>query len=285
MKRIFAILLATVMMFSLVACADDIHMYPETLKYVSYQLKDVDKVDYVICVSKQAKDGQKLVDKMNEIIAKEGDDIVKAFKNGVRSTDYNYAGRDLFIALNDFRDEGKEAVRIFAQVYNPYNYSGYGGAYADGIDIIICEKALVEMEKSQTFAERSLSYAYEQVKSGKGDVLLSAIALTEQVKADFLTTNVYNSGFQKVVCMNDLKLDEVKDFAGLTVGVIAGRHSEKVLKEAVENGVLKNKETTIIVYETDTEAKTALMNQHVHAIVMDDLAADYIVDVMNASRQ
>jgi len=144
---------------------------------------------------------------------------------------------------------------------------------------------LVEMEKSQTFAERSLSYAYEQVKSGKGDVLLSAIALTEQVKADFLTTNVYNSGFQKVVCMNNLKLDEVKDFAGLTVGVIAGRHSEKVLKEAVESGVLKNKETTIIVYETDTEAKTALMNQHVHAIVMDDLAADYIVGVMNASRQ
>ena len=184
--------------------------------------------------------------------------------------------RDLFLTINELRDkEGDDPVIIYSQVLDPFDFSGAAGAFADGIDMLISEQAAVNLGRSAVLYERTYSYGYEQVKAGKGDIFATGVVLTEQVKNDFLVSKVYTTGKQQIVSDKNEAYTKLSQLKGKVIGVITGRTSEIIVNKELAGSA------EIVAFETDTEAKTALYNQRVDVLVVDEMPAKLLVDRLN----
>ena len=295
MKKVIAIILTLVLALSCMAgCAPK--PLVKTGTFACAELAEVPASEYVICVSKAIPDGQQILTAINNAIEvskkteaklteRQADgttkettvNLMQAYKEGKVPT-YGRA-LELFEINNVLREnENDDPLMVFAQVYYPFNFGGPFGAYTDGIDAVICSEAAVALNRSIIFTERVLTYSYEQVKSGKGDVLISAIAKTDELANDFLLSNVYETGKQYIVADEGFNFTKIKDLnrEGLRIGVIAGRVGEEVINEAVAKGTLKG--VNVVVFDTDKEAKVAIINENVDCVVLDELPAKQMAD-------
>ncbi|MBR2070625.1 MAG: transporter substrate-binding domain-containing protein, partial [Clostridia bacterium] len=69
---------------------------------------------------------------------------------------------------------------------------------------------------------------------------------------------------------------KIKQLKGLKIGVVAGREGQKIIEEAIKNGVLKNSGAEVVVFDTDAEAGHAILNENIHALIVDELPAKVI---------
>ena len=275
--RIIALMLALVMLLSLTACSKK----PVAKRYVALEIKDLPASEYVICVSKAIPDGQEILAAINKAIADMDEEFIKMYRTG--NVPNSGRARELFEANNVLREnEDDDPINVFTQVYNPFSYGGPYGAYIDGIDAVICSEAAVALGRSVIFNDRVMSFSYQQVKSGVGDILISAVAKSDELAKDFLLSDVYETGKQYMVCLNTTGVEKVKDLSNLTIGVISGRVGEKFINEQIANGNITG--ATVIAFDTDTEAKTALYNQRIDVIVEDELPAKQTVRELSKGR-
>ena len=287
MKKAIAIILTLVLVLGCMAgCAPK--PLVKTGKFVCNEVAEVPASEYVICVSKAIPDAQTILAEINkaievfkktEIVGRDGEkyNLMQLYKEG--SVPLSARARELFEINNVLREnENDDPLMVFAQVYYPFNFGGPYGAYTDGIDAVICSEAAVAMGRSIVFTERPLSFSYEQVKAGKGDVLISAIPKTDELAKDFLLSNVYETGKQYIVADEGFNFTKIKDLnrEGLRIGVIAGRVGEEVINEAVAKGTLKG--VNVVVFDTDKEAKVAIINENVDCVVLDELPAKQMAD-------
>jgi len=247
----------------------------DTEEWCSNVLEGVEETEYVICVSKAIPEGQQILDEINKAIDAKAATLIKEYSPEdltQRISDAN--AKEMFFKLNELREkEGVDPLNIYAHLYNPYEYSNGPGAFAMGIDVEICYSVAITLGRSIIFNEPSLEVGYQKVKSGEGDILISAIAKTPELEKDFYVSKVYDKGTQQIVSLNTRRLHKIKDMKGLRIGVIADRTGEKLISEAIEKGVLKNSGAEIHVFATDTEAKNAIQNERIDCIVMDEKPA------------
>jgi len=270
MKKLLAIVLVLVLVLSLTACAPK--TYTLTEKLVANDIKGVEEVEYVFAVSKKCANGDKYLEQINKVIKeRDVDNIIKRYTDGTRNRDY-YLGDLKSVLPNSGAPVNPDLpkVSVYTSVYTPFQFSGAYGSSVDGFDMYLMVLMANNMGMNADFHDAKYADAYQAVKNGDGDILATAVVLTDEVKADFKVSNVYATGKIQIVCDEGYNFKSFNELKGFRVGVIAGRYGEKLTREALEG------KAEIVQFFTDAEAKAAIKNQNVDAVVMDELPAGII---------
>lgn len=135
---------------------------------------------------------------------------------------------------------------------------------------LICEKLGVEMELAQMDFESVLP----GIKSGKFDVGMSGITVTEERRKNALFTDPYCLAAQAIVVTADSPIKTKADLSGKKVSVQSGTTAESF---CTENGYSVNS------YAANSDAEAALTTGKVDAWVIDDLTAADMVAAYNAA--
>lgn len=269
MKKILAIALSVILLLSLVACGGK--TYTKTGSYSSYAIEGLDEIEYVFAISKNAANGDKYLTEINKIIAyKDMAELLKRYTDGPRPWDKDYLGE---IDVSD--NKGLDPIIIYTAVLTPFQFSGAYGAGVDGLDMYIMAQMAENLNMEAKFQDTSYELGYEKVKRGEGEILASAVVLTEEVKADFKVSNVYLKSKLHIVCDKGYAFTSLKELKGFKVGVIPGRYSAKLVKEALGDSA------EIVEFFTDAEAKAALQFENIDAFVIDELSAKHMVGLLN----
>ena len=282
--RFLTIALSVVMALTSLLCFTACEEKFDTVEFVANELEGVEETEYVICVSKNIPDGQAILTEINKAIASNIDDLIKRYDPSVSRPNESIAN-ELFMTINELRDEeGDDPIRFYTQYFKNFSYTDGYGENLVGIDSEILAVAAIALGRSLDTRQPLMEQAYEAVKNGEGDVLASGIALTDEVKANYLVSDVYATGKQQIVALNVRKLHELKDLKGLRIGVVSTKVGEKLVGDAIKNGVLKNSGAEMVVFATDTEAKNAIQNERIDCIVLDELPAKVIIQRIQAGR-
>jgi len=139
------------------------------------------------------------------------------------------------------------------------------------IDIMneICKKLGVNLEVKQM----SFDSVLPAITSGKYDVGVSGITVTESRKKNSLFTNPYCLAAQAIVVLSGSNIQTKADLAGKKVSVQTGTTAESY---CMENGY------SVLSYESNSDAENAVVTAKVDAWVIDDLTAADMVKTYNA---
>ena len=75
-----------------------------------------------------------------------------------------------------------------------------GGSSVDGVDMYLMVAMAESLGMNADFHDAKYADAYQAVKNGDGEILATAVVLTEQVKADFKVSDVYAKGKIQILC-------------------------------------------------------------------------------------
>lgn len=270
-KRAFALIFAVLMVISLLtACAPK--TYTKTGVLTSNAIEGVEETQYVFAVSKNSANGDKYLAEINKILEEiDMAEIIKGYTSGTVSYYEDFLGD---VDLKDNID--LPPINIYTIDYSPFQFTGAWGNGVDGVDMYVMAHLAERLNMFPKIQHAIYSTGYEKVKSGESDIFASAVALTDEVKANFKVSNVYASGKQHIVCDEGFSFTKIKQLKGLKIGVVAGREGQKIIEEAIKNGVLKNSGAEIVVFDTDAEAGHAILNENIHALIIDELPAKVI---------
>ncbi len=247
---------------------------------VSNDLSGFSETEYVICISKNVPDADKILKAVN-------DSIFEIDINDIAVKYSDYKNRRSFKTLENYmynlNDNDGGNLRVMTVTLEPFNYSGAGGAYTDGIDAYIMLHVAENLNKKLITYDRVYSYSYNEVKNGNADIFSGGIALSEELKNDFLVSDVYLTGKQQIVSDANENFTELSDLKGKVIGVVKGRDGERIVTDAIMSGVLKDSGATILACETDTEAQSMLHTGDCDILVLDYLSAMLIVAKENDS--
>ncbi|MBO7364804.1 MAG: transporter substrate-binding domain-containing protein [Lachnospiraceae bacterium] len=243
-----------------------------TGEYVANPLKDCPKTEYVYCVSGNSAEATALIAAINQVI--KDTDVAK-----LAETYTDYAGRRSAnpIGQIDLSDNTGDYIFAYTTVLEPFNFSGAGGAYADGVDVWMIEKVAENLNRRLQMDDLWYTESYAAAKAKAGAILAMGVALTDDVKKDFQVSDVYMSGYQQIISDKAQGFTSMKELKGLRIGVLAGRTGEKVVKEAMEKGDLKGSNASVVAFNTDADAYLGLKNDVVDVVIMDELAAKIAV--------
>ncbi len=269
MKKMLPLLLVLALCLSLAACAAG--PVEKTGVYVTNPIEGIPETEYVLAVSRHDPEAAFLVEELNKVI--DETDLDALF---TKYMDYATRRRSDPIGEINLLDNDGAYIYAYGSVLEPFNFSGAGGAYADGVDVWLLSQMAEKHGRRLQLNDCWFNDAYEAARDGKG-VCLSGVALTDQVKQDFLVTRVYTTGHQQIISDETENFTKLEQLKGMTVGVLGGRTGEALVSQAIENGVLKGTGATVVVYYTDAEAFLALKNEDCDVLVMDELAAQMVV--------
>ena len=240
--------------------------------YVSNQIEGTDPSEYVFCVSRQAKNAEELLSAINGVI--------KSTDCGSKLSAYiaNTNRREFFLGEISIEYPEGEAIDICTSVYSPYQYSGPYGNGVDGLDVYLWVKAANTLGMKPAFYDFQYEYAYGAVRDGKYDVFATAVANTAEIQKDFYVSDVYSTGYQRIISdknENYTKLDELK---GKRIGVIANLPGETIVEEAIAGGALKDSGAVIVPYDTDAEGYAGLEDGGCDVLITDESSAKYLLN-------
>lgn len=245
---------------------------------VTNAVSGVSDTEYVICISKNVEESAELLETVNAVI--EEVDV-----NKVAANYCDYANRRANKLLESYmynlNDNTGGPLYVMSATFEPFNYSGAGGCYTDGIDAYLMLHVAEKLDRRLIIYDMDYSYAYAQTKEGKAHIFSAGVAQSEALKTDFLVSDVYLTGNQQIVCDKNENFTSLSDLKGLTIGVLSGREGEKIVKDAIENGALKGTGATLAAYSTDTEAEAMLHTQMCDVLVIDEFPAKLIVAKAN----
>ncbi len=275
MKKIISIILTLSFLVSLSAC-QSAEPITKSGELISNDLNGFSETEYVICVSKNVPNADMILQAVNDSIAAiDMDDIATKYSD--------YKNRRSFGTLENYmynlNDNDGGNLRVMTVTLEPFNYSGAGGAYTDGIDAYIMLHVAENLNKKLITYDRVYDYSYDEVKNGNADIFTGGIALSEALGNDFLVSDVYLTGKQQIVSDTNENFTELSDLKGKVIGVVSGREGERIVNEAILSGVLKNSGATVLTCVTDTEAASML-----HTGMCDVLVIDYLPAILAVAK-
>ena len=234
-------------------------------------IEGIEKTEYVFCVSRQSANAGLYVNELNAVIASvDCDDLIGRYMAQTNK-------REDFLGELTVEDNTGDPINIYTSVLSPYQFSGAYGNGVDGVDMYLMVKLADDLEMKPNFNDLPYTAAYNYVKEGRGDILASAVALTDEVKEDFLVTDVYSSGYQQIVSDKNENFSKLSDLKGLRIGVLEGREGCRIIEEAIERGALKDSGAEAVVYGTDAEAYSEYLAEQCDVLVLDEYSAKYLL--------
>lgn len=262
---IVAITLLFFTVFLLTGCAEKEII--KTGEHVANKIDGVAQTEYVICVSKESLNANIYLTEINSIINSiDYDDLMSRYLNRT-----SWA-QDFLGELNILDNDG-DPINILTSVFSPYQFSGAYGNGVDGVDMYLMVMLADNLEMMPLVRDLPYKTAYTYVKNGNADILATGVALTEEVEADFLVSDVYSRGYQQIISDSVENFNKLSDLKGKIIGVLTGRTGNELVKDAIESGVLKDSGATMVEFGTDAEAYFMYLSGQCDVLVVDEYSA------------
>ena len=243
----------------------------KTGELVSNNIEGVAQTEYVICISKESPNANLYLTEINKIIdSVDCDDLMERYL--VRTM-----WREDFLGELNILDNEGDPINILTSVFSPYQFSGAYGNGVDGVDMYLMVMLADNLEMKPLIRDLPYETAYDYVKNGSADILATGVALSDQVEADFLVSDVYSRGYQQIISDSAENFNKISDLKGKVIGVLSGRPGSELIKETIENGVLKDSGATIIEYGSDAEAYSMYLNEQCDVLIVDEYSAKFML--------
>jgi len=159
--------------------------------------------------------------------------------------------------------------------FPPYEYvteKGIVGQY-DGIDIAIMKEVAQKLNRKLVIRDMEFDSIIPVVESGKADIAIAGITVTDERKYCLDFSDTYFTAFQTILVKNDnVDVKNVDSLKGKTVGVETGYTADVCLSE-----VEKSKNITVMRYTKNSGAVEDLKNGKLDAVVMDSPTANSFI--------
>ena len=159
--------------------------------------------------------------------------------------------------------------------FPPYEMVADDGSF-EGIDIevagAIAEKLGLELQVD----DMGFDAALQAAQTGKSDMVMAGVTVTEERQAVMDFSNSYANGVQVVIVKEDSPIQTVDDLANANmIGCQMGTTGYIYCSDTVENGGFG--EDHVTPYDDGAAAVQALMNGQIDAVVIDNMPAQEYV--------
>ena len=266
MKKLMTLILALAMVLSLAACGGG----KTTLKILETEYA---VEDYAICV---AKENEELLGKLNEALA-----ALKADGTAQKIVDKYISGVEHDLAFQQDA-EGKEEL-IMATNANFPSYEYYENDQVVGIDAEMAAAIADYLDMKLTIVDTEFGSIIGGVQTGKYDMGMAGMTITEDRLESVNFTDSYATGVQVVIVPEDSPITDLDVLldpeADYKVGVQQDTTGDIYMSDTAENGGVG--EDRVVRYKAGADAIQALITGKVDCVVIDQEPAKNFVETNN----
>ena len=159
--------------------------------------------------------------------------------------------------------------------FPPYEMVADDGSF-DGIDIEVAGAIAQKLGLELQVDDMGFDAALQAAQTGKSDMVMAGVTVTEERQAVMDFSNSYANGVQVVIVKEDSPIQTVDDLANANmIGCQMGTTGYIYCSDTVENGGFG--EDHVTPYDDGAAAVQALMNGQVDAVVIDNMPAQSYV--------
>jgi len=182
------------------------------------------------------------------------------------AADTTAAAKEESTAAESTAAESKEAaggklVMATNAEFPPYEF--YDGDKIVGIDAEIAQAIADELGMELEIEDIAFDSIIPEIVSGKADMALAGMTVTEDRKASVDFSDTYATASQMIIVKEDSKIAGPDDLKGVTVGVQLGTTGDIYVSDLEADG------TTVERYNKGFEAVQALSQGKIDAVVID----------------
>ena len=266
MKKLMTLILALAMVLSLAACGGG----KTTLKILETEYA---VEDYAICV---AKENEELLGKLNEALA-----ALKADGTTQKIVDKYISGVEHDLAFQQDAEGKEELIMATNAAFPPYEY--YENDQVVGIDAEMAAAIADYLDMKLTIVDTEFGSIIGGVQTGKYDMGMAGMTITEDRLESVNFTDSYATGVQVVIVPEDspiTDLDVLLDTeADYKVGVQQDTTGDIYMSSSYEDGGVG--EDRVVRYKAGADAIQALITGKVDCVVIDQEPAKNFVETNN----
>lgn len=159
--------------------------------------------------------------------------------------------------------------------FPPYEMVADDGSF-DGIDIEVAGAIAQKLGLELQVDDMGFDAALQAAQTGKSDMVMAGVTVTEERQAVMDFSNSYANGVQVVIVKEDSPIQTVDDLANANmIGCQMGTTGYIYCSDTVENGGFG--EDHVTPYDDGAAAVQALMNGQIDAVVIDNMPAQEYV--------
>lgn len=159
------------------------------------------------------------------------------------------------------KESGGKLVMVTNAEFPPYEF--YEGDKIVGIDVEIAQAIADELGMELEVEDIAFDSIVPEIVSGKADIGLAGMTVTEERKQNVDFSDTYASASQKIIVKEGSEMTGPDDLAGVIVGVQLGTTGDIYASDLEADG------TTVERYNKGFEAVQALSQGKIDAVVID----------------
>ena len=266
MKKLMTLILALAMVLSLAACGGG----KTTLKILETEYA---VEDYAICV---AKENEELLGQLNEALA-----ALKADGTAQKIVDKYISGVEHDLAFQQDAEGKEELIMATNANFPPYEY--YENDQVVGIDAEMAAVIADYLDMKLTIVDTEFGSIIGGVQTGKYDMGMAGMTITEDRLESVNFTDSYATGVQVVIVPEDSPITDLDVLldpeADYKVGVQQDTTGDIYMSDTAENGGVG--EDRVVRYKAGADAIQALITGKVDCVVIDQEPAKNFVETNN----
>lgn len=266
MKKLMTLILALAMVLSLAACGGG----KTTLKILETEYA---VEDYAICV---AKENEELLAKLNEALA-----ALKVDGTAQKIVDKYISGVEHDLAFQQDAEGKEELIMATNANFPPYEY--YENDQVVGIDAEMAAAIADYLDMKLTIVDTEFGSIIGGVQTGKYDMGMAGMTITEDRLESVNFTDSYATGVQVVIVPEDSPITDLDVLldpeADYKVGVQQDTTGDIYMSDTAENGGVG--EDRVVRYKAGADAIQALITGKVDCVVIDQEPAKNFVETNN----
>ena len=266
MKKLMTLILALAMVLSLAACGGG----KTTLKILETEYA---VEDYAICV---AKENEELLGQLNEALA-----ALKADGTTQKIVDKYISGVEHDLAFQQDAEGKEELIMATNANFPPYEY--YENDQVVGIDAEMAAAIADYLDMKLTIVDTEFGSIIGGVQTGKYDMGMAGMTITEDRLESVNFTDSYATGVQVVIVPEDSPITDLDVLldpeADYKVGVQQDTTGDIYMSDTAENGGVG--EDRVVRYKAGADAIQALITGKVDCVVIDQEPAKNFVETNN----
>lgn len=162
-------------------------------------------------------------------------------------------------------------------VFPPYEFLGPDNEII-GIDVEIGQAIADELGVELEVVNSDFDGIISAIESGKGDVGIAGITITEERAQEVDFSVPYLNATQSLIVPVGSETDTVEELASKNVGAQTGNTGYLSLEDQNLNGLLSRQPCDLQAYEAPTDAMLALQEGKLDAVVVDTVVAQQLIN-------
>ncbi len=163
----------------------------------------------------------------------------------------------------------KKLIMATNAEFPPYEYKE--GDKILGIDVEIAQAIADELGMELEIEDINFDSIVAEVKSGKADMGVAGMTVTEDRKKNVAFTNSYTTSAQVIIVKDDSNITDPKGLDGKTVGVQLGTTGDILAGDMIKNATIER-------YNKGADAIVALNQNKIDAVIIDRQPAKVFVE-------